>query len=397
MPILADKYNCSGCLACVESCPTGSLFSRWNDEGHLTYGLTVEKCIECNKCEKNCPALNRYQYGVNDLTLSTPFAVWANDAELRKKSTSGGVFAAVAKQVLDKGGVVFGAALIDNQVKHIGIDNIESLHLLQGSKYAQSDTTGIYKLVFDALKNDQFVLFSGLGCQVAGLLNYLPHNRVFDKLYTIDLICGGVPSRSLITKYLENENLKSIQGFRNKNQYEFSILNEEDEIEVVPLSKRPLPLCGFYTELTNKYICYNCRYVGAHRKSDMTIGDYWGDIEFPDEHKKGLSIAVVHSDKMADFAKSANLSIHRVGWEKFLFRNTRMVYGKNDGNATARRKRLAEAIANDSYEKFVIDYANGATLKHPIYFLRKLVLYCLGKLKKDKRKEFVSELLKKYR
>ena len=397
MPILADKYNCSGCLACVESCPTGALFSRWNDEGHLTYGLTVEECIECNKCEKNCPALNRYQYGLNDLTLSTPFAVWANDAELRKKSTSGGVFAAIAKQVLDKGGVVFGAALIDNQVKHIGIDNIEDLHLLQGSKYAQSDTTGIYKLVFDALKNDQFVLFSGLGCQVAGLLNYLPHNRVFDKLYTIDLICGGVPSRSLITKYLENENLKSIQGFRNKNQYEFSILNEEDKIEVVPLSKRPLPLCGFYTELTNKYICYNCRYVGAHRKSDMTIGDYWGDIEFPDEHKKGLSIAVVHSDKMLDFAKSANLSIHRVGWETFLFRNTRMVYGKNDSSATARRKRLAEAIANDSYEKFVIDYANGATLKHPIYFLRKLVLYCLGKLKKDKRKEFVSELLKKYR
>ena len=396
MPILADKYNCSGCLSCVDSCPTGALFSRWNEEGHLTYGLVANKCMECKKCERNCPAINGYQYGVNDLNLSTPFAVWAKDAELRSRSTSGGVFAAIAKYVIDRGGVVFGAAMINNEVKHIGIDKVEDLCLVQGSKYAQSDTTGIFKLVLDSLKKGKTVLFSGLGCQVAGLLNYLPHNKVFDNLYTIDLICGGVPSRSLITKYLEHEDVKSIHAFRNKEVYEFSVLNKEDKIEVVPLSKRPLPLCGFYTELTNKYICYDCRYVGAHRKSDMTIGDYWGDIEFPEEHKRGLSIAVVHSKKMESLIKVANLSIHQVGWNNFLSRNTRMVYGQNDGKNTTRRKRLADAIANDSYEKFVVDYANGATIKQPLYFLRKLIRYSLGRIKKDKRKDYVAELLTKY-
>ena len=98
MPVLADKYNCSGCLSCVDTCPTGALFSMWNEEGHLTYGLVVDKCINCKKCEINCPAVNGYQYGINDLTLSTPFAVWSNDVELRAKSTSGGVFASIAQQ-----------------------------------------------------------------------------------------------------------------------------------------------------------------------------------------------------------------------------------------------------------------------------------------------------------
>ena len=315
---------------------------------------------------------------------------------MREKSTSGGVFASIAKTVIESGGVVFGAAMLDSEVKHIGIDRIEDIYLLQGSKYAQSNTDGIYKQVLDVLKNDKIVLFSGLGCQVAGLLNYLPNSISTEKLYTIDLICGGVPTKYLISKYLEHEGVESIYAFRNKNKYELTVLDKRGNVQVVPLEQRPLPLCGFYTELTNKYICYDCRYIGAHRKSDMTIGDYWGDTEYTDEHQKGLSVAVVHNKKIHHLMSSSNLSIHLAGWETFLKHNPRMVYGKNDGVSTYRRKRLAEAIINDSYEKFVIDYANGATLKHPIYFLRKLVRYCQWKLMKDKRREYVLELLKKY-
>ena len=155
--------------------------------------------------------------------------------------------------------------MINNEVRHIAVHSIADLHLLQGSKYTQSDTTGIFKQVYKFLKEKRLVLFSGLGCQIAGLMNYLPHNRTFDNLYTIDLICGGVPSKSLITKYLEHEHVKTIHSFRNKNVYEFSVVTQDDKVEVIPLSKRPLPLCGFYTELTNKNICYDCRYVGVHR------------------------------------------------------------------------------------------------------------------------------------
>ena len=119
-------------------------------------------------------------------------------------------------------------------------------------------------------------------------------------------------------------------------------------------------------------------------------------MEFPAEHKKGLSIAVVHSDKMKSLFFQCNLSIHEVGWRNFLLRNTRMVYGKNNNVKSIRRKRLAFAIAHDSYEKFVIDYANGATLRHPLSFARKLFRYIMGRLNKDEKTIFVEKLLKKH-
>lgn len=396
MPKLADIFNCSGCLSCVDSCNTGALFSRWNEEGHLTYGFVADKCVNCHRCERNCPAVNGYVHGSNELRLSTPYAAWCKDEKLRARSTSGGVFAALAVTVLRKGGIVVGASMQNNEIKHIIIDKEEDLHLLQGSKYAQSDTTGVYSQVYEYLKDNKLVLFSGLGCQVAGLLNYLPRNKQFSKLYTIDLICGGVPSRYLITKYLDREShkIKEIFSFRNKNVYEFSVVNQEGKNEVIPLSLRPLPLCGFYAELTNKYACYDCRYVGAHRQSDMTIGDYWGDEEFLNEHPRGLSIAVAHSQKIKSLLIESNAELHEVGWDVFLLHNTRMVYGKNSRGNSSRRRRLAKSINNDSYDKFVIDYANGATLAHPVYFLRKVIEYLLGRIKKDKRKQYVIKLLK---
>lgn len=398
MPKLANIYNCSGCLSCVDSCSAGALFSKWNEEGHLTYGVIEDKCIECHKCEHNCPAINGYKYGSNEFELSTPYAAWCKDDPIRARSTSGGIFAALAITVLRKGGVVVGACMKNNIIKHIIIDKEEDLHLLQGSKYAQSDTTGIYRIIYDYLKKHTLVLFSGLGCQVAGLLNYLPSNIQYNNLYTIDLICGGIPSRYLISKYLDHESqkVKEIYSFRNKNCYEFSVINRNEQVEVIPLSLRPLPLCGFYTELTNKHICYECKYVGAHRQSDITIGDYWGDTKFVSEHKKGLSIAILHSQKIKSLLLESNVEIHEVGWKEFLLHNTRMVYGINEQGKSIRRKRLAMSIKNDSYDKFVIDYANGAPLTQPYYLIRKLIGYFSGRINTLKRRIYIKKLLRKY-
>lgn len=396
MPKLADIYTCSGCLACVESCNHGALYSRWNNEGHLTYGFIENQCVNCHLCERSCPAINGYQYGDNNLSLSVVYAAWSKDETLRARSTSGGVFASLAATILKRGGVVVGASMQNNNVKHVVIDNLDDLNLIQGSKYAQSDTTGIYQTVLGYLKSGVNVLFSGLGCQVAGLLNYLPRNKQYENLlYTIDLICGGVPSRFIISKYLDHESswVKEIHAYRNKAKYEFSVVDKDGIIKVVPLSHRPLPLCGFYTELTNKHICYDCRYVGAHRKSDITIGDYWGDVEFPGEHKNGLSITIAHSEKIKELLHKSNITLHEVKWEQFLMHNTRMVYGKNILGGFRRRKRLSEAIEKDSYEKFVIDYANGATLSHPFYYIRKIAIYLYCRLKSYKQKHFVEELL----
>lgn len=399
MPILADIHNCSGCLSCVDSCHTGALYSRWNDEGHLTYGIKHDLCVECHKCEKKCPAVNDFTYGCNDLSLSTPYAAWANDEVLRSYSTSGGVFAAIASYVLSKGGVVIGASLKDNYVYHKAVTTVAELRDLQGSKYTQSDTTGIYRVAYNHLKEGKLVLFSGLGCQVAGLLNFLPTNKQFPNLITIDLICGGVPSRSLITKYVNNKSdgVERIVSFRNKSKYEFSIIDSKGDLKVVPLSNRPLPLCGFYTEMTNKYICYDCKYIGAHRQSDITIGDYWGDTQYKEQHEKGLSVAVAHSVMGRQILESADICAKVIEWNDFLLHNPRMVYGYNGNASSKRRKDLAYSIEHDTYSDFVIKYANGATIRTPFRFVMKVLRYMIGRIKPNKKIIYVRNILNRNR
>lgn len=382
MPNLADIHTCTGCLACVDVCHKGALSSCYNEEGHLIYKLDRNKCVECGLCERTCPVVSEFQYGVNILSDSSPYAAWAKDDALRAKSTSGGVFASLARFIISQGGVVVGASLEHNDIKHIMIEREQEVIRLQGSKYAQSNTCGIFKTVKSTLSDGKIVLFSGLGCQVAALLSYLGEKEYAGKLYTVDLICGGVPSRFLIDYYLKhNPEVDEIVAFRNKSRYEFSVKDKNGIIKSVPLLSRPLPLCGFYTELTNRYSCYDCTFNGVHRKSDITIGDFWGDKDYLEQHKKGLSVAVAHSDNGSYLLHNANLELHKTGWETFLLNNPRMIDGHKDKSKLKARKNMALAFKEYSYEKILQVYANKATWHEPMVMVKKIIRHSVSMVK----------------
>jgi len=95
-------------------------------------------------------------------------------------------------------------------VHHIIVDNKEDLAKLRGSKYVQSDTENCYSEIKNLLDADKYVLFSGCPCQVAGLKTFL--GKDYSKLYTVDLVCHGAPSRKVWRKYLqENFDVNSIE------------------------------------------------------------------------------------------------------------------------------------------------------------------------------------------
>lgn len=316
-PLLATERTCTGCLACVDTCAKSALHKTLGADGHIYVDVDESKCVGCKLCEKTCPVVSEMPYGTG--SLATAFAGWAKNDIVRRNAATAGAFSSLALYVLSLGGYVCGAAVVDGiYVKHICIDNIDELSRLQGSKYTQSDASGIYKTVYEKLKEGFVVLFSGTGCQVAGLYGYIGKKRYTGRLITVDLICGGVPSRLLIQKFVENEpfQTREIISFRSKDygwkpsgfKYNLKVIDTNGILHDYT-DKRNLITTGFACEMTDRYSCYNCRFAGLHRMSDFTIGDYWGVKDYPVQHYNGVSAIIAHNADAIELLKKANAYI----------------------------------------------------------------------------------------
>lgn len=102
---IIDKRKCVGCNACTQRCPVNCISMHEDEEGFLYPHVDLSKCIDCGMCEKVCPVIHQSP-------PQEPHHVYAaknNDIQIRKASSSGGLFTALAQKVIAQGGVVFGA------------------------------------------------------------------------------------------------------------------------------------------------------------------------------------------------------------------------------------------------------------------------------------------------
>ena len=296
---ILEKERCTGCGACNNVCPSKAIKMTPDREGFIVPEIDYDLCTDCKACVKICPVLSLKK---KNLVVPEIYAVRAND-EIRKNSSSGGVFTVIANYVLNNGGYVCGAAFDENmQLKHIMIDNFADLSKLQGSKYLQSDTGDIYKQVKNKLLEGKQVLFTGTPCQVAALTSII--GRSNSNLITLDLICHGVPSQKLFNIYIKENIDKQIIDvhFRDKRfgwQTSSMVCKFKDGSESISLMQEDVYLQAFYKNLSLRKSCENCPFSDFPRHGDLSIGDFWGISNFDIEQNdgKGTSIVYVNTAK----------------------------------------------------------------------------------------------------
>ena len=167
---ITDRHKCCGCYACTQKCPKKCISMQQNEEGFYYPNVDLSQCINCGLCEKVCPFLNPQEFK----KPITAYAAKNKDEIKRYNSSSGGVFISLAETIIEKGGVVFGAAFTDSlDVKHIYAETKEELNLLMGSKYVQSDLNTTYIQCRTFLEENRYVLYSGTSCQIMGLNLFL--------------------------------------------------------------------------------------------------------------------------------------------------------------------------------------------------------------------------------
>lgn len=298
---------CSECKACVQTCSKKAITMVPNHEGFSYPVIDSDMCINCGLCQKVCPMINHSKI---KNPLGDFFAVQIREKSVLKRSSSGGVFSLLANFVLERGGIVVGAAYQDHlQVRHIIVDKQDDLVKLRGSKYVHSDIGQTYVEVEKNLCNNRWVYFTGTPCQVAGLRLFL--RKDYPTLLTSDLVCHGTPSQKVFDAFVgqieKERNLKILDwNFRDKSIAgwdTFSSFTAKKRKKILRVSydkNQRMYFQGFISGLFTREDCYSCPYACLERSGDITIADFWGvEYLYPNFTKvnDGVSMIIVNSNK----------------------------------------------------------------------------------------------------
>ena len=388
-----DKADCCGCGSCLNICPKNAIEMKEDEYGFLYPYIDTDLCIECGQCKRVCSYQNEKDVLHKPLQVSAAMGV---DREMVNKSASGGIFAAVAQKVIEKGGVVYGCAfLIKDGVicpEHVRIDNVNELYKLQGSKYVQSIIGNTYKKVKSDLRSGKKTIFSGTPCQVAALKGYLGKMDQ-SNLFTIDIICHGTPGASFFQAYIK-EVEKKIKGtvidfrFRDKTGG-WGLKGAVIYLDRSKKTKKkllPVQLSSYYSLFLNSEIyretCYSCKYAGEYRPGDITIGDYWGfEEEYPKllvenggrfDRTMGISCVLVNTDKGMEWLEELKPEIEYApsSFEKAAKRNSQL---RTPSTHTEIREKVLSLYSDAGYAAVDNWYYNRLGYKKHIYEIWNLI------------------------
>lgn len=300
-----NKYECCGCTACAAICPKKAIAFYYDLQGFLYPRVDFSKCVGCLKCESVCALKKDIKDPISKNSKTKIYAAKSRNEDIVNNSSSGGMFTVFSDVFLERGDIV-AACQYSNETNSVVLSIItdkESRDKARGSKYIQAELNDSFYKLIDLLRKNRKkkAIVFGTGCQIAGFDLLLKESKLRDRAVLVDLICHGATSPNLWKNYIcriENENGSSVSyiTFKNKrNGWEspsaFAIIDGK-EISLQSYAS------WFYSGWNLRESCYKCPYTRIDRRSDITIGDYWGiQNVMPNFYdKKGVSLVIVHTD-----------------------------------------------------------------------------------------------------
>ena len=304
--------QCTGCSACVALCSDHALSMQPNSEGFLEPVIDEAKCTHCGQCSQHCPVLKR-QFAPAKLAQAvrakglnaqgtqqrhTEHAGFTQrylalnlkpDFKALYGSSTTGVGFVLAHRFVRAGGVVVGCRFNaqTQEAEHVIARTVEEVVQFCGSKYVQSNKHEVMAQTLELLKQGQKVLFIGTPCEVAGVkaLCSTQPAEVKARLFTVDLVCHGVPSPLSFKCYLHDAaaELGAIRALNFRVPHPQTKNWTQPVVVVQGEAKRlvqPAAQNHFYVAYSQSWSlrpsCYHCPYTNLNRPSDLSLGDFWG-------------------------------------------------------------------------------------------------------------------------
>lgn len=288
---ITPPQECTGCALCANVCAHDAINMVWSEDGFLVPEVDATRCMNCGACVRACPAQPEHLGKLRAETANPPeppvaYGGWNTENETHLVSSSGGIFSALAQHTFNAGGCVFGVVWSSKDTAEFTkAENMAELAAMRGSKYTQAMPGTVYRQVKAELKKGRQVLFCGTSCQVYALRRYL--RKEYDNLLLVDILCHGVPSRHLLQSYIqefekqESKTLDHIQ-FRDKagNWQQYHVRKHfTDGSSISHMNWDDMFMRIFVGDFALNEACYNCPHARFPRVGDITLGDFWGNLQ----------------------------------------------------------------------------------------------------------------------
>ena len=303
---IENKTDCCGCQACGDICHAEAISFHPDHEGFWYPEVDRNKCTDCHLCEKICPVLNIDALKHHNKSAPKVFGGYSKDIVIRFDSTSGGVFSLLAQAMYKQKGYVSGAIYTDDfKVVNFISDDKKDLRRLRSSKYVQSNAEGLYKRIKSLLESGEKVLACGSPCQMAALRSFL--RKDYDNLIIVDFLCRATNSPKVFEKYKESLEARygsKIVAIKDKNKdhgwhsLARKVTFENGQVYYGEGHEDDYRR-GYHANVFERPSCYECKFKGVPRISDITLGDFWGigSVDPSLEQNLGTSLVMINSEK----------------------------------------------------------------------------------------------------